>query len=317
MSSVSVAAFYRFAPIADPEGLRARLFALCQAFSAKGILLVAPEGINGTIATNAQRMADLLEGIREATGFHDLAPRFSHDEVMPFLRLKVRLKKEIVTLGRVEADPLKQVGTYVAPSDWNALISDPETIVIDTRNAYEYRLGTFENAIDPATPTFRDFPSFVEQRLAKDKDRPIAMFCTGGIRCEKATSYLVAEGFKNVYHLKGGILNYLETIPEEQSLWHGGCFVFDRRVALGHGLKPLPMRLCYGCFAPLDEADFSSPDYEEGVSCPHCAPLITPLRRAALRERHRQTELADARGYAHFGPVAQNAKSLAKNQEPT
>ena len=267
MSSVSVAAFYRFAPIADPEGLRARLYEICRDFSAKGILLVASEGINGTIATNARRMADLLETIREATGFHDLRPRLSEDEVMPFLRLKVRLKKEIVTLGRAEADPLKYVGTYVPPSEWNALISDPNTIVVDTRNDYEFRLGTFDHARDPATPTFRDFPDYVEKNLAAHKDRPIAMFCTGGIRCEKATSYLVAEGFKNVYHLEGGILNYLETIPEEESLWRGGCFVFDRRVALGHGLKPLPMRLCYGCLAPLDEADFSSPDYEEGVSC--------------------------------------------------
>ncbi len=302
MLQISVAAFYRFAPIADPEGLRARLFAICREFSAKGILLVASEGINGTIATAAARMAGLLDAIKAETGFHDLTPRLSSDEVMPFLRLKVRLKKEIVTLGRVDADPLKQVGTYVAPSDWNALISDPQTIVIDTRNEYEYRLGTFEHAIDPATPTFRDFPTFVEQTLATDKERPIAMFCTGGIRCEKATSYLVAEGFKNVYHLQGGILNYLETIPEEESLWHGGCFVFDRRVALGHGLKPLPLRLCYGCLAPLDEADFSSPDYEEGVCCPHCAPLITPARRAAVRERHRQTQLAHKRGQSHLGP---------------
>lgn len=302
MLQISVAAFYRFAPIADPEGLRGRLFAICRAFSAKGILLVAPEGINGTIATASARMADLLDAIRAETGFHDLAPRMSTDAVMPFLRLKVRLKKEIVTLGRVEADPLKQVGTYVAPSDWNALISDPQTIVIDTRNDYEYRLGTFEHAIDPATPTFRDFPTFVEETLEVNRDRPIAMFCTGGIRCEKATSYLVAQGFNKVYHLQGGILNYLETIPEEESLWHGGCFVFDRRVALGHGLKPLPLRLCYGCLAPLDEKDFAAPDYEEGVCCPHCAPLITPARREAVRERHRQTELARKRGQSHLGP---------------
>ena len=302
MSSISVAAFYRFAAIADPEGLRARLYEICRAFSAKGILLVASEGINGTIATNAQRMADLLETIREATGFHDLRPRLSQDEVMPFLRLKVRLKKEIVTLGRAEADPLKQVGTYVPPSEWNALISDPNTIVVDTRNDYEFRLGTFDHALDPATPTFRDFPDYVEKNLVAHKERPIAMFCTGGIRCEKATSYLVAEGFKKVFHLEGGILNYLETIPEEQSLWRGGCFVFDRRVALGHGLKPLPMRLCYGCLAPLDEDDFSSPDYEEGVSCPHCAPLLTKDKRKSLRERHRQTLLAQKHGRSHLGP---------------
>ena len=182
MSSISVAAFYRFAPIADPEALRARLFAICRDFSARGILLVAPEGINGTIATDAERMAALLDAIRQETGFHDLKPRLSEDAVMPFLRLKVRLKKEIVTLGRAEADPLKHIGTYVPPSEWNALISDPNTIVVDTRNDYEYRLGTFDYALDPATPTFRDFPDYVEKNLAADKDRPIAMFCTGDHR---------------------------------------------------------------------------------------------------------------------------------------
>ena len=304
MEKIAIAAFYRFAPVLDPEGARAQLEAVCRSFSAKGILLIAPEGINGTLATGASRMAALLQAIRDFIGFDDLAPRLSEDSEMPFLRLKVRLKKEIVTLGQPEADPSVAVGTYVAPSEWNALIRDPETVVIDTRNSYEYRLGTFEGAIDPETPSFRDFPDFVERILSDDRDRPIAMFCTGGIRCEKATSYLITQGFTRVYHLQGGILNYLETIPEEESLWQGGCFVFDRRVALGHGLKPLPLRLCFGCLAPLDAADLALPDYEEGVSCPHCAPLMTEARRASVRERHRQTKIAQQRGLTHLGPAS-------------
>ena len=302
MSSFEIAAFYRFHAIPDPADMRERLHAICSAAEARGILLVAPEGINGTLAVAAGGMADLIEKIRAEVGLVDLVPRLSFDEEMPFLRLKVRIKKEIVTIAAPEADPTQRVGTYVAPQDWNALISDPDVVVLDTRNDYEYRIGTFKGAIDPLTKTFSEFPSYVEAHLDPAKHKKIAMFCTGGIRCEKASSYMLAHGFDEVFHLQGGILNYLETVPPEESLWEGGCFVFDRRVAVGSGLEPLDLDLCYGCRTPLSPADHASHDYELGVSCPHCASLMTPAQKASARERHRQTLLAEQRGSTHIGP---------------
>ncbi len=302
MSSFEIAAFYRFQSIADPVDMRLRLLALCTAAKARGILLVAPEGINGTLAVETGGMAALIEKIRIEVGLADLLPRLSFDEEMPFLRLKVRLKKEIVAIAAPEADPTTRVGTYVAPKDWNALIADPDVVVLDTRNDYEYRIGTFKGAIDPLTKTFSEFPAYVEQHLDPAKHKKIAMFCTGGIRCEKASSYMLAHGFEEVFHLQGGILNYLETVPAEESLWQGGCFVFDRRVAVGSGLEPLDLDLCYGCRTPLSAADHASPDYERGVSCPHCASLMTPAQKASARERHRQTLLAEQRGTTHIGP---------------
>ena len=302
MSSFEIAAFYRFHAIPDPADMRERLHAICSAAEARGILLVAPEGINGTLAVAAGGMADLIEKIRAEVGLVDLVPRLSFDEEMPFLRLKVRIKKEIVTIAAPEADPTQRVGSYVAPQDWNALISDPDVVVLDTRNDYEYRIGTFKGAIDPLTKTFSEFPSYVEAHLDPAKHKKIAMFCTGGIRCEKASSYMLAHGFDEVFHLQGGILNYLETVPPEESLWEGGCFVFDRRVAVGSGLEPLDLDLCYGCRTPLSPADHASHDYELGVSCPHCASLMTPAQKASARERHRQTLLAEQRGSTHIGP---------------
>jgi len=302
MSSFEIAAFYRFHAIRDPADMRERLHAICSAAKARGILLVAPEGINGTLAVASGGMADLIEHIRAEVGLVDLVPRLSFDEEMPFLRLKVRIKKEIVTIAAPEADPTQRVGTYVAPKDWNALISDPDVVVLDTRNDYEYRIGTFKGAIDPLTKSFSEFPTYVEGHLDPAKHKKIAMFCTGGIRCEKASSYMLAHGFEQVFHLQGGILNYLETVPPEESLWEGGCFVFDRRVAVGSGLEPLDLDLCYGCRTPLSAADHASPDYESGVSCPHCASLMTPQQKASARERHRQTLLAEARGETHIGP---------------
>ena len=302
MSSFEIAAFYRFHAIPDPADMRERLHAICSAAEARGILLVAPEGINGTLAVAAGGMADLIEKIRAEVGLVDLVPRLSFDEEMPFLRLKVRIKKEIVTIAAPEADPTQRVGSYVAPQDWNALISDPDVVVLDTRNDYEYRIGTFKGAIDPLTKTFSEFPSYVEAHLDPAKHKKIAMFCTGGIRCEKASSYMLAHGFDEVFHLQGGILNYLETVPPEESLWEGGCFVFDRRVAVGSGLEPLDLDLCYGCRTPLSPADHASHDYELGVSCPHCASLMTPGQKASARERHRQTLLAEQRGSTHIGP---------------
>lgn len=302
MSKFEIAAFYRFQPVADPANLRTRLAAACRAAGARGILLVAPEGINGTIATAEGQLRPLMDAIRRESGFADIEPRFSFDDEMPFLRMKVRIKKEIVTIGSDDVDPNETVGTYVAPEDWNTLISQPDVLLIDTRNDYEVRIGTFKGALDPKTHSFSEFPSFVRQTLDPKKHKRIAMFCTGGIRCEKASNVMLKQGFEDVYHLKGGILAYLEKIPPSESQWEGGCFVFDRRVALGHGLKPEPIDLCFGCLAPLTPEDRQSKDFEEGVSCPHCAPLMTPKRRESVRERHRQTLLAKDRGDHHLGP---------------
>ncbi len=285
--SISVSAFYRFHPLPDPAALREPLAALCRAHAAKGIILLAPEGINATIAT-AGDMDALLAEIERIAGI-ELPDRISSvADRMPFRRLKVRLKREIVTIGDATVDPNAAVGDYVDPRDWNALIADPDVLVIDTRNSFEHAFGTFAGAVDPGTTSFSDFPEWVDRRLAVDRSRRIAMFCTGGIRCEKATSLLKRKGFDNVFHLRGGILRYLEEIPEAESLWRGGCFVFDERVALTHGLKVAGLGLCLSCNAPVDDAVRSSPLYEAGVCCPACADRLTPAQKASARERQRQ-----------------------------
>ncbi len=248
---ITVAALYRFARFADPAALRAPLLEACEAAGIKGTLILAGEGINGTIAGTAQGIASVLASIRALPGCADLDVKLSTAEAMPFGRLKVRLKREIVTMGEPDIDPLAAVGTYVAAHDWNALISDPETIVIDTRNAYEVEVGTFAGAINPETRSFREFPAWFrrerERLLGAGKQPKVAMFCTGGIRCEKSTAFLKAQGVEEVYHLQGGILRYLEDVPAEESLWQGECFVFDERVALGHGLTEGEHSLCKSC----------------------------------------------------------------------
>jgi UPF0176 protein len=282
-----VAAFYRFQRLSDPAALRQPVHDLCARHGAMGIVLLAPEGINGTLAAPGDAAA-LIAGIEALTGAAPLEPKFSTARAMPFKRLKVRLKKEIVTIGDGAADPTADVGTYVQPRDWNALISDPGVMVIDTRNSFEHAFGTFEGAVDPGTEAFGDFPAYVREVLAGDRSRPIAMFCTGGIRCEKATSLLKREGFENVFHLKGGILKYLEEVPEEESLWRGSCFVFDERVALTHGLEESAVGICLACDAPVDAAIRAAPGYEEGVSCPACIDRLTAGRKSSARERQRQ-----------------------------
>ncbi|WP_421849525.1 rhodanese-related sulfurtransferase [Novosphingobium sp.] len=248
---LTVAALYRFARFDDPASLRAPLLALCAAQAIKGTLLLAREGINGTIAGSEDGIASVLNHIRQLPGCADLDVKYSAAPAMPFGRMKVRIKREIVTMGEPDIDPLASVGTYVAAHDWNALITDPETIVIDTRNAYEVAIGTFPGAINPETRSFSEFPGWFRRErewlLGKGKPRKVAMFCTGGIRCEKSTAFLKAEGIEEVYHLQGGILRYLEDVPAEQSLWHGECFVFDERVALGHGLAEGEHTLCRTC----------------------------------------------------------------------
>ncbi|MFY7834794.1 MAG: rhodanese-related sulfurtransferase [Novosphingobium sp.] len=304
---ITVAALYRFAVIADPAALRDALDALCKAQGIKGTLLVAREGINGTIAGSAQGIASVVDFIRAQPDCAEVDVKYSGAAEMPFYRMKVRIKREIVTMGEPDIYPRASVGTYVSPQDWNALIADPETIVIDTRNDYEVDVGTFERAIDPRTRTFRDFPAWFraerERLLGEGKAPKVAMFCTGGIRCEKSTAFLKAEGVDEVYHLKGGILKYLEEVPPSESLWHGECFVFDERVAVGHGLAQGSHVLCRACRRPVSEEGRASDLYEDGVSCAACYHERTDEQRASARERDRQEKLARARGVAHIGAV--------------
>jgi len=301
---VTVAALYRFARFDDPASLRVALEELCKANLIRGTLLLAPEGINGTIAGTGEGIAAVLDAIRKLPDCADLDVKLSTATTMPFHRMKVRLKREIVTMGQPDIDPRASVGTYVDPHDWNALIVDPETIVIDTRNDYEVAVGTFARAIDPQTATFRHFPAWFrenrERLLGKNKPR-VAMFCTGGIRCEKSTAFLKQEGIEDVYHLKGGILKYLETVPEAESLWRGECFVFDQRVTIGHGLAQGSYELCHACRRPVTAEDRQSPHWEEGVSCPACHAERSDEQRASYRERHRQEALAAAQGRLHIG----------------
>ena len=284
---VLVSAFYRFAPLPDAAARRGPLARLGCGLGVKGSILLAPEGVNGTIAGEAGAVAQVLGHIRAWPGFDGMAARESHAAAAPFGRLKVRLKPEIVTL-RAPADPTARVGTHVAPSDWNALISAPDVAVIDTRNAYEVGLGSFACALDPGTAAFSDFPAWWAAQAQALRGKRIAMFCTGGIRCEKATAWLLGQGVDEVFHLQGGILAYLAEVPEAESLWRGSCFVFDDRVALGHGLVPTSDANCPGCRHPLQPGDLSHPDFEPGVSCPRCRPGTDPARLSARRTRHRQ-----------------------------
>ncbi len=304
---ICVAALYKFTPFADHAALQSPLLASCRAAGVKGTLLLAHEGINGTIAGSDAGIAAVLDQIGALPGCTDLDVKFSRAPAMPFHRIKVRLKREIVTMGVADIDPLASVGTYVAPADWNALIADPETIVIDTRNGYEVAIGTFQGAIDPQTDSFRDFPRWFRERreelLGQGKEPKVAMFCTGGIRCEKSTAFLKAEGVDEVYHLKGGILKYLEEVSPADSLWQGECFVFDQRVSVGHGLVLGNYALCHACRRPVSPAQQAAPEYEEGVSCPACFTERSEEQRAGYRERHRQEQLAARRGAAHVGAV--------------
>jgi UPF0176 protein len=297
-----IAAFYQFATL-KPQELQSELLAALNNLGIKGSVLLADEGINGTIAGKPDALDQALLSITKVTGLNAFGPKFSYSDHMPFRRMKVRLKKEIVTIGNVKANPNEMVGTYVAPQDWNALIADPDVILIDTRNAYEFGVGTFKGAIDPKTESFGEFPQWARSNLGEAKGKKVAMFCTGGIRCEKASSFLKHEGFEHVYHLQGGILKYLEEIKPEQSLWNGGCFVFDERVAVGHGLEVQDFSLCHGCMNPVSAQDRHSPKYEQGVCCPGCADVLSAEQKASNRERQRQVNLAKKRGEKHLGPA--------------
>ena len=305
MMSVQVAAFYGFTAMAELPALQAELRALAEAGGVRGTILLAEEGVNGTISGPETGVQAVLARLRQLPGLAGLEAKFSAAPEQAFHRLKVRLKREIVTMGCPTVKPAEQVGTYVPPQQWDALIRDPNTLVVDTRNAYEVAVGTFEGAIDPGTSSFREFPAWVERELRplveERRPRAIAMFCTGGIRCEKSTAYLLQQGFENVHHLQGGILRYLEEMPEQGSSWSGECFVFDQRVSVNHRLEPGSYSLCHACGLPLSPADREHAAYREGVSCPHCIDRFSDADRERFAERQRQMQLARARGAEHIG----------------
>jgi UPF0176 protein len=288
---VVVAALYKFVSLPDYQQLQQRLLNFCQQQGIKGTILLAAEGINGTIAGSRTGIDQVLGFLRSDTRLADLEHKESYTNTSPFEKMKVRLKKEIVTLGLPIVNPNEKVGKYVEPKEWNDLISDPEVTVIDTRNDYEVSIGTFKRAENPQTEIFREFPEFVSQNLDPKKHKKVALFCTGGIRCEKATSYMLSQGFEEVYHLKGGILKYLEEVPQEESLWEGECFVFDERVAVRHGLQEGSYELCFCCGHPIADEDKTSPQYEEGISCPHCFDALTEDKRVRQQEKWKQYKL--------------------------
>ncbi len=311
---VCVAALYQFARFDDCPAIRRTLLATCRAQGIKGTLLLAREGINGTVAGSDAAIAALIAQVRKLPGCAGIEVKYSRAALMPFHRTKVRLKAEIVTMGQPDIDPLAATGHYVPPQNWNDLIGDPGTILIDTRNDYEVAIGTFAGAIDPKTESFRDFPAWFRQQrealLGQGKPPKVAMFCTGGIRCEKSTAFLKAEGIDEVYHLQGGILKYLEEVPPEQSRWQGECFVFDARVAVGHGLAPGTHALCHACRRPVSPADQASALYVEGISCPACHGQRSEAQRAGYAERQRQETLAASRGTAHVGAELGSVDSI-------
>lgn len=288
MSQVVIAALYQFAPLPEFESLQERLRDLCEQAGVLGTLLLASEGINGTLAGSRAGIDTVLTHLRADARFRTLDEKRSYADRNPFERLRIKLKREIVTMGVPAVNPREHVGTYVKPQDWNALLEDPDVLVIDTRNDYEVKLGSFRNAQSPQTENFREFPDYVARELKGQEHRPIAMFCTGGIRCEKATSYLQDQGFEQVYHLQGGILKYLETVPKADSLWDGECYVFDARVSVNHDLQPGRAVQCEACGEPLTPSEQASDAFEADISCPHCIHELTPERRAGLEMRRDQ-----------------------------
>lgn len=296
-----VATFYKFIELDDLKTRQSQLKDICEAQGIIGTILLAEEGINATIAGEKASLDCFWQVLKQDPQFADIEPKISETEEPPFHRLKVKIKPEIVTMGVDEIQPTLTTGQHIDPETWNQIISDPEVLVIDTRNEYEYKVGTFQNAISPHTDHFRQFPEFVEQNLDPKKHKKIAMFCTGGIRCEKASAYLVEKGFAEVYQLNGGILNYLEKVSSEDSLWEGECFVFDQRVAVTEALETGSYELCYGCSEPLSPADRASDQYEPGICCPYCYDRLTAEQRDRFTERVRQQQLAKQRHQKHVG----------------
>jgi UPF0176 protein len=316
----TVCALYQFVRLDDFEEFRTPLRELMVELEVKGTILLALEGLNGTISGSKKSIDGVIQFLHNDGRFDNLEVKFSHSENTPFKRLKVKLKKEIVTLGVEHIDPLSSVGTYVDPQDWNDLISDPDVVLIDTRNNYEYEIGSFKGAINPNTETFREFPTYTKDNLEQYRGKKVAMFCTGGIRCEKSTAYLKSQGFDTVYHLHGGILKYLEEMDEDQSLWEGECFVFDDRVAVKHNLEQGQYDQCHACRYPITQEDKEHPHYEKGVSCPRCYGSKNKDQINRYRERERQVQLAKARGEEHIGDnasqiIATKAKKKALKKQ--
>lgn len=301
MSKIVISALYHFVILEDFEELRQPLLDLMLKNNIKGTLLLAREGINGTVAGSKASIDILLNWFKLDPRLADVRQKVSYDDEMPFYRTRVKLKKEIVTMGVEGIDPTHVVGTYVNPEDWNALISDPDVTLIDTRNEYEVGIGSFKDAVNPSTETFRQFPDFVKQNMDPAKHKKVAMFCTGGIRCEKSTAYLKEQGFDEVYHLQGGILKYLETVPEKESLWQGECFVFDNRVSVTHALEKGQYDQCHACRLPISDDDKKNEHYVQGVSCHHCYDKKTEAQRKRFMQREKQVQLAKARGEEHIG----------------
>ncbi|MFT5484720.1 MAG: UPF0176 protein [Halieaceae bacterium] len=304
MSNIVVAALYKFTTLDDIYELREPLLDECRAAEIRGTLLLAPEGINGTIAGSREGVDRVLNYLRRDPRMADLVHKESSDSEIPFYRMKVKLKREIVTMGEPDIDPNRQAGTYVKPSQWNDLIADPDVVVLDTRNDYEVGIGSFKGALNPHTTTFREFPDYVRSELNPAKHKKVAMFCTGGIRCEKASAFMLKEGFEEVYHLQGGILKYLEEVPTADSQWQGECFVFDNRVSVDHKLENGSYDQCHGCRRPITEQDKQSPEYQKGVACPNCFHSLTEDQRGRFAERQKQIELAARRNKPHLGAPA-------------
>lgn len=318
MNHFVVCALYKFVALEDYKAIRQPLLDAMESNGIKGTLLLASEGINGTVSGTQEGIDALLAWLNSDDRLNPISYKLSYHENQPFYRTKVKLKKEIVTMGVEGIDPRKTVGTYVKPKDWNALISDPDVLLIDTRNDYEIEIGTFEYAVNPNTKTFREFPDYVKNNLDPKKNKKVAMFCTGGIRCEKSTAYLKEQGFEEVYHLEGGILQYLEDVPKEETLWKGDCFVFDNRVAVNHDLEKSEYDQCYACRLPITDEDKTSDKYEQGVSCPQCFGTHTEEQLARFREREKQINLARARNEEHVGTEARDvmeARRKAKAEE--
>ena len=320
-------ALYKFVTLANYAALRSPLLKTMTENNVFGTLLLAHEGINGTVSGTREGIDRLLEWLAQEPGLEGIETKESYHDEIPFYRTKVKLKKEIVTMGVEGIDPKRSVGTYVRPADWNALISDPDVVLVDTRNDYEVEIGTFKNAVNPKTKTFREFPAWAKANLDPQKNKKVAMFCTGGIRCEKSTAYMKEQGFEEVYHLQGGILKYLEEVPADQTLWNGECFVFDNRVAVDHDLKRGSYDQCHACRMPITEQEKQHQHYQEGLSCHHCFGTLDTEQKQRFAERQKQISLAKQRGEEHIGNAAQEAterrraekraeKEAARNRPP-
>lgn len=315
MSHTIVCAMYKFVALEDFQTLREPLHKVMLDNGVRGTLLLASEGINGTVAGSREAIDALLAWLQQDPRLADIVYKESLDDSNPFHRTKVKLKKEIVTMGVEGIDPKRVVGTYVKPEEWNALISDPNVILVDTRNDYEVQVGTFKGAVNPHTETFREFPDYVKENLDPEKNRKVAMFCTGGIRCEKSTAYLKEQGFDEVYHLEGGILKYLEEVPQENSLWEGECFVFDNRVTVNHQLEKGSYDQCHACRLPLTAEQMQSDKYQAGISCPNCYDSLSDEQRERFIERQKQMQLAQQRGEAHLGADANETSSKRRERK--